>query len=277
MEIHDIFDDYTCKFYTLEEIKYHYGDIGNFIDYNALLLNIPQKWKDILMYKQNADTVIADVQDDSVIDIVERNAKISAKMYWFMIEISSDNYDHGRIAWQTELKTSYDEREWENIRLHGFRILTATKYQLFQFKLLSKKLTTNVIRHVWDTNISDKCTFCKNYKETTIHIFWECEKVSLFWKSIAKWLKHICNIQCDYNSENVIINVFDSKIVEIITLIAKQYIYACKCLQEDLRVTILASKINQMYNTEKAIAQQNVKTKNFRLRWDIYEKKVLLL
>ena len=132
-------------------------------------------------------------------------------MYEHIVQATTNNYDHGRKAWQVELKMTWDENEWQKIRVHAFKIVTVVKYGVFQFKLLSKKLVTNVNRNRWNNEISPKCYYCQKEKETTIHLIWECQKVNSFWQGVIKWIEYVLKIKCKWNLCTIIINKTQGK------------------------------------------------------------------
>ena len=53
-----------------------------------------------------------------------------------------------------------------------------------QFKLLYTRLATNEI----GVRPNDLYTFCRNERESLIHLFWYCRKTNSFWKNFQDWL-----------------------------------------------------------------------------------------
>ena len=149
-KIRDICNFHEGKFMELRELNYNYRITCHFIENFALLNSIPKEWKT----KLQRDTVEENVEIDINLDV--------KKCYWKFIEISKETskYDHGKIAWSTELKLNYDDNEWGKLRTHGHNIIKLTKLRLFQYKILSKKIVTNLHRSRWDKDISPMCTFC---------------------------------------------------------------------------------------------------------------------
>ena len=142
------------------------------------------------------------------------------------------SYDHGKIMWQVELNENWSMDQWKAIRMKGFNIIPTTKMQWFQFQILSKKLVTNVMRNRWDRQNTEKCTFCKEKPETILHLLWDCTLVQDFWEKLRKWLKYICHLQPVINAKIVVINQSEDEFIDLVILIAKQYIYAAKCMGE---------------------------------------------
>ena len=192
-KVQDIYDLYEQCFYTYQEMIYHYGNIGTFLEYQALLLDLPKKWKDMLS-TCNGTACVNDVNDSvelKPLEIIDGNVKVASVLYKYIIEVKAGTYDHGKFAWQLELKEHWDKNDWESIRLHVTSVTPSTKLHYFQFRVLSKKLTTNYVRSKWDRNVSPLCHFCERQPETIIHLLWECEIVNAFWQKILRWLRYI--------------------------------------------------------------------------------------
>ena len=200
--------DVNNKFYTFEELRDLFGNLGFFTEYVALTKNIPINWKEVLGHVPgNTHNQDREGTDSKLFEIIENNAKISAKMYWEMINKREKIWDHGKICWETELGKKWIKQEWGKIRMYTFKNTQSVKLRYFQYRILSKKLTTNVTRNKWDNTINMKCTFCHIKKETVLHVLWECNIVQKIWKSVEKWLNYICNIQHEFKMEEIITNI----------------------------------------------------------------------
>ena len=272
--IADIFDMETKKFLDFDAVAHSFGK-SKMLLYYALINNIPVQWKQML---RDEKTVMRNHKKD-LRNIIQDNLKVSSPLYWYLVDKSKRKYDHGKIAWQTELKTQWSDDEWEKIRKYGLQIDQAPKLRMFQYKLLSKKITTNVHRNRWDREISDKCSFCQEKSETVIHLLWECELIKNFWRKLFKWLEYICKIKCNNISlEMIITNQCKGKpnreLLETIILIAKQYIYACKCLGEKVRINVYLEKLHRMYIVNREIVLQKGKQKSFLRKWKPYSTNI---
>ena len=63
-----------------------------------------------------------------------------------------------------------------------------SKLIIFLFKLLHRRLATNDFLNKIDIRPDDLCTFCRDERESLIHIFWSCRKTNSFWKNFQDWL-----------------------------------------------------------------------------------------
>ena len=178
-KIIDIYDHVNHKFLEFEEIIYEYGEIGNFLEYRALIAAIPTKWKESLRRNNNNCELL-----ENKIDFLLEKPKITKIVYWeIMDKKQNSSTDGARIQWNRELGLDLDKDDWGNIRLKGYQCSDIIQYRYFQYRLLSKKLVTRVNRHKWDDSVKDdKCIFCKIQSETILHLLWECPQVQRFWK-----------------------------------------------------------------------------------------------
>ena len=225
--VRDIFDEKNGVALPFEDINRSYGNVGNFIEYLACTQQIPPNWKKRLKIT-TCSQGLPQGHAEIARGIITSPGKISKRMYEHIVQATTNNYNHGRNVWQVELKMTWDKNEWQKIRVHALKIVTA----VFQFKPLSKKLVTNVNRNRWNNEISPKCYYCQKEKETTIHLIWECQKVNSFWQGVIKWIEYVLRIKCKWNLCTIIINKTQGKnklFEDTVILLAKQYIYATKC------------------------------------------------
>ncbi len=115
------------------------------------------------------------------------------------------------------------------------------------------------------------CTFCKAEKETVVHILWQCNIVKLLWFRIIKWIHEKSNIIINVSMKDVLIGIQSTdaflNMLNAIFVIVKQYIYACKCLQNNPCITQCKSAILRIIETEKYIATKNDKLMVHNKKW----------
>ena len=198
---------------------------------------------------------------------------VTRLIYWKQIE-SLQPYDHGWVMWQKELDISVDREQWRQIRLSGYKISLSTNLKNFQYKILSKKLITNVIRHKWNPEVTPKC-YCEQAKETTLHLMLECTKVRKFWETLNRWLQNMCNLNIKMSPAIIILNNvrgLDNQLQNTIILLAKHYIYATKCMGKQLKASKFAMQLYNLYVTEKEIAWKNRRVTQCKKKWNKYIK-----
>ena len=277
-KIRDIYDFHTNKFMEFNELVYNYGNLGasGFLNYLALIKRIPEHWKSLLQSPPNDNN--ADNKLTEIWQLMSRT-KVASGFYWYILNTKeTEGYDHGYVTWKKELKSDIEKEDWEKVRQLAFKISTSTKLRYFQYRLLSKKLTTNVHRNIWDNSVSPLCALCKNDKETTIHLMLECETVKAFWKALFRWLKYICKYDSKPSAENIIFNDIkglNREFVNTVILLAKHHIYVCKCKEEKLKLIDLTAKVHNLFILESNIAHRTNKVKTFKKKWKTYTQNAM--
>ena len=80
-------------------------------------------------------------------------------------------------------------------------------------------------------------TFCKTEKETIRHLLWDCTYSETFWKRVLDWITNNTSHLCAFNiTEQLVIfgvedNVATDRGLDLIMLMAKHYIFRCRCLK----------------------------------------------
>ena len=145
------------------------------------------------------------------------------------------------------------------------------KYRSFQYRLLQRALVTNVQLCKWGIKESEKCDFCKEEKETVVHLLCECTQVLPLWERIFKFIEETYKEGVTANDKGSIItnSICEKKngIGNLICLITKQYIYRQKCLGECLSYHGLVAVVKQLQNIEKYIATKNDKVTKHTKKW----------
>lgn len=83
---------------------------------------------------------------------------------------------------------NFSDKDIEAIFLRPRKCTLNSKLREFQFKLLHEIIYTNY--ELWRFGLapSKLCSFCKQTQESYRHLFYECDKVKLLWKSVGNYL-----------------------------------------------------------------------------------------
>ena len=105
---------------------------------------------------------------------------------------------------------------------------------------------------------SDKCTFCRAFPESIDHLLVKCVHVQRFWKGLVLWLKTYCKHcdRLDSLTEQIIIfgtsrDFRSDAVFNLILLLAKKYIYRCRCLDKPLNFICFQREIGKRFYVEK--------------------------
>ena len=263
----DIYHPTEKRFLTMPEIIDLFGPELPLLTYYGIIASIPRVWK--VELRNNVLDFVLDLGYN--VEEIAARPSFTKWIYWSLIDKLFPLHVDTRRIWQKELNIDIPPNQWEACLDLLFQSVKPVKLRLFQYRLLTKTLTTNVLRHKWDPlNISPYCFYCNKTKETYLHLFLECEFVQLLWRTLEKWCSYFLGDHIEFTPELVICNQYYGKnkdVVNMCIIVMKQYIYASKCLQEPLSFYNYISKLTYWYRIELGIAYKNHTTKKFYKKW----------
>ena len=141
----------------------------------------------------------------------------------------------------------------------------------FQFKLNHNILYTNKDLYDMNPNLvtSPKCTFCKSYDETILHLFCVSTVVKTFWQSLTTQFYQLPPFVDLSNADIILGNTEFSKLTNHIILLAKRHIYFSKMKDEKPTLHGCLSLIRQVHNIEKVIATRGGKPVKHISKWEL--------
>ena len=119
------------------------------------------------------------------------------------------------------------------------------------------------------------------FSEDLMHIFWLCKHVHTFWNTVINWIFFKTKIRLQVNAQTIILgNPNYSKndsVVNLIILIAKQYIYnyKSKCKSQQLTLTGFQKSLNMYYYIDKSISTINIMVIKFEEKWNVWTKLIV--
>jgi hypothetical protein len=124
---------------------------------------------------------------------------------------------------------------------------------------------------------SDKCNFCDKIDDT-LHYFFECKEVRLFWKGLKNWWNAMMNNNLEINKTNSVIgimgkNELKDKLNAVLQL-ARWYIYTEKLnIQQPFLYKFLC-QLKYKIKLEKIIYARNNQTAKFNTMWEQIEEHI---
>ena len=164
----------------------------------------------------------------------------------------------------------------EDIFIESFEIMygctRSTKLRDFQFRLLHMSLTTNKEAFFYYKKVSsDRCTFCKNHQEDIHHILLYCRYSKILWKKIIEHIAIKTGVNIALNDLDII---FGNKLLPFpnlynhLIILTKQYLYACRCLNDVPDFNALLRKIDREYRIELSFYPNDLTQTNPIRKWD---------
>ncbi len=263
MYIKDIINgDGTLLSYN--EIVGRYGNCMTIMEYNSVKSCIPQDWKRILRDGRAGPK-------SSNIEKISKFPSPSKIIYDSLIESSKSAPISTQNKWNTILGTNIEE--WKGIYKSIYLTTISTKLRDFQFRLLHRTIVTNKKLTQMKLSNNDKCTFCNNETETIEHLLFECQCCKIIWNRLVQWIKQTTHIELEVTLLNILFGIplndrFPLKqAINTCLTIARQYIYACRCLNRIPSFQVLIEKIKTMKLIEYKIAHKQDKLKKHNEKW----------
>ena len=268
MYVHQLFEN--LKFKTYEQVYIEYGLTK--LRYNSIKAALPQDWKNF--FQTNPKSTFIPLPPHTY-DGSLHDSAFSRKVYKFVSDdvlLVHNKY----IRWLQDLGGDFVESlvdfglQHQNI----FRTTNIPKYRSFQYRLLQRALPLNPQLCKWGIKSTSLCEFCGEFKETIIHIMFECKYVQDLWREVILYLEERFGKSVVFSEINVILNRLiqpTRDVVNFLCLVAKQYIYSQKCLGTKLDWRVLKTKFREVESIEKYIAIKNGKLSSHQKKWNIVE------
>lgn len=131
---------------------------------------------------------------------------------------------------------------------------------------------TNVHLFKWKiANVTPYCTFCSEYMETDLHLFFECSIVKVVWQQVFDWLKQICPCKVTMNARNVLLNTVHpnpKNVCNVIVLIVKFNIYRARCFKQTPNIVHIQEDVAHHFKMELLGAMLKNKVRLCMEKWE---------
>ena len=175
--------------------------------------------------------------------------------------------------WTTKLNTNVN---WETC-LFKIHKIKDVKLKWLQMRIMHRIIATNVVLSKMGISHSDKCSFCPQEKESIEHVFWKCCHVSQFWEALQKTINEKClNVFNFKFTLNLILfgadtNMCTDPVLDLVILIAKQYLYRCKMEKSTPRLYSFINHLKQRFLLEEYNAKILWESGRFKNEWHKYK------
>ena len=257
------------RFHTYEELVAETGVNLEVLYYLGIIAVVPNRWKHEIKNYQFCNEIDRETKLN-VLKQIKLEKSVSKYIYWQLLQKKNPKSGANRLIWQNDLNKTITERRWNDLYSNFRRIVKSTKLQFFQYRILSKTLTTNIHRFRWKKVTNNKCTFCKNEAETVIHMLWECEYVQKLWCNLRKKCNYFLGVDVNFTAEIIILNDYEGKNKDMINqliVMLKHHVYAQKCFDSIPTFPDFMLKLSHWYSVEKHFAYECNNTKKFYKKW----------
>ena len=165
--------------------------------------------------------------------------------------------------------------EWKKIDSRTMSHSIATKNRSFMYRFNNGITYNNTDFHRFGYKESDKCSFCKQEKQTNRHLFWECSIIRKFWEDINKRLvdKKIRKKEV-FLGENEEEDKIKERAINNIIAAALQYIYTANYKASEVNTRGLWEKLKYTEKIEREIAEQRNNIINHLTKWESIEEMI---
>lgn len=252
---------------TMVQINAEFGMFFNWFSYAQLICSIPIDWRiKIAAMGRITPAIIV-----SKFSKLQDESKISRIVYAQLIDMPDSMFSR-KQRWERKLDMSMSIRQFHRHFGNIYRSTIATKYRDFQFRLIAGVLVTNTKLKLWKILECDLCTFCGQAPEDEVHLLCSCPHAILIWEALQDYIIENCTgeVHLDWSDQAIIFNQVHIKpgnAVNLLVLVAKQYIYRCRCFKVKPIADQLINEIEQVYNIEIFIAQKKNKMRQHAMKW----------
>ena len=115
--------------------------------------------------------------------------KPSRLVYKKLVSIKSELPTLSREKGHKEINVDPGHKvNWKVAYVLIFTCTKSSKFIVFNFKFLHRRLSTNSFLKKIGCIDNEKCIFCQYGKESLFHLFWECSKSCCFW-NVFSWMQ----------------------------------------------------------------------------------------
>ena len=247
--LEDLLDDDNEKT-SWEVFNNKYPGKSTWLEFRQICAAIPEIW----WYLAKSDT--CSTEESGYKNIIKLQ-KSTRYVYQKMIEQNAkDNIFCKFRRFMTEfeyLETGVNLEEYLTLFRNRFKVVKDTKSCNFQYRQLIFVLYPNTILYRWKVMLSDRCEQCGE-QQSLVHLFWNCTKTQEIYSYVNSLFGNALSL--------TYFTVFTLKTIQPIThvanqiiLMAKMYIYICKCKNKtpsiyEFKGTIQQTERIEFYNAK---------------------------
>ena len=99
------------------------------------------------------------------------------------------------------------------------------------------------------------CTFCGEAKESTVHVYCQCPKISSIWDEIAKHFHKTYDVKIEFSKKEKLTGTCGdqkyTKLKSLVSMVTKQSIYSDKCTKQRATAQVIIKEIEFIHEIER--------------------------
>ena len=259
------------QFYSYRQFTTNYSITTNFLEYNGFLAAV-RHFVEVngIDYLPSRSFVPPIPLSLALINKDKRGCKSIYKQL-----LGKGENPKSLQKWKNELNNIPNSVMHNNVSIYDivFKTTKDPKLLWFQYRINHRILGTNYLLKKMNIVTDDTCNLCKNYPETLLHLFWQCEVSKQFWSQLLNYINNTCNLNMvGWTAFEVLFGSrkLDSAI-NLILLQAKLFLYFNKVKNQIPSFESFKKQIASRYKTERYIASKNFQLPKFDALWGKYK------
>ena len=260
--IRDIVDSQSKSLLTFQQVRQKLN-LEKFLRYYSLLSNIPKYIKKYI--KDYCDLNLENfVPFDAFSKRILENKKLKFVYRDLVDKICILPYEKF-LKWEDV--TNSEISEWSKYFSLLKRCCRDTYLKNFQYKILHRIIPTNTFLYRIKQKETSLCTFCNEEEETIEHLFYDCNVTYNFWLSFLQKIKLFDEHFSISKTEILLGFITKSLFINLLIIIAKNYIFRCKLRNIAPSFIGLKFRIKQYQSNEFYIANKNNRAASYERFW----------
>lgn len=132
--------------------------------------------------------------------------KIVSCLYGRIQEDLTENTLDVKNKWELEANTIISDIEWERSWESWHKCLSSPTWKEFSWKLRMRYFRTPLIISSYDKRCSSLCWRGCGLIGDLSHIFWDCPKLTVFWREVMREVNEIINVDGSFEPQQIILH-----------------------------------------------------------------------
>ena len=255
------------KFISQNDLKTVYHIRTNFLEHHRVITCV----KNYLSKQKDASKIHKKPTLPIQIKIISKSQKGSQDFYKIL---ANQNMVHDTTYysfWEQALGITICTDMWKRIFQVCFKTIKDNDLIWMQYKVLYRILGTNDLLFKINRHDDGKCSFCKEYNESILHLFVQCKNVQNFWSELKTNMQLILGIDLAIDPSTIILGNLLTKVDAIplntVYLAAKLYIFRKSKLNQIPNYSNFCNVFKKIYFEQEYVAKLELKTINFTKIW----------
>ena len=255
------------KFISQNDLKTVYHIRTNFLEHHRVITCV----KNYLSKQKDASKIHKKPTLPIQIKITSKSQKGSQDFYKILANHNMVHDTTYYSFWEQTLGITICTDMWKRIFQVCFKTIKDNDLIWVQYKVLYRILGTNDLLFKINRHDDGKCSFCKEYNETILHLFVQYKNVQNFWSELKTNMQLILGIDLAIDPSTIILGNLLTKVDAIplntVYLAAKLYIFRKSKLNQFPNYSNFCNVFKKIYFEQEYVAKLELKTINFTKIW----------